>query len=84
MGEFICEVPVRKGLPERIGGLRDVVKNPECATAVGLLVYGTEHLSIQEKQRLAQPARENDLNSVGETIESVARKVKDFFNGALG
>lgn len=83
MGEFVCEVPVRKGLPERIGGLADVVKSPECATAVGLLVYGTENLSIQEKQRLAQSGREVDLNSVGETIENVARRVKDFFGGAL-
>ena len=83
MGEFVCEVPVRKGLPERIGGLADVVKNPECATTVGLLVYGTENLSIQEKQRLAHTERDVDLNSVGETIENVARRVKDFLGGAL-
>lgn len=87
MGEFICEVPVRRGVPERIGGLTDVVKSPEFATTVGLLVYGIENLSPQEKQRLAQASREGDLTGVGATIdksiEMVARKVKDFFGGAL-
>lgn len=83
MGEFICEVPVRRGVPERIGGLTDVVKSPEFSTTVGLLVYGIENLSAQEKQRLAHVGRESDLNGVGETIENVARKVKDFFSGAL-
>jgi cell division protein FtsA len=87
MGEFICEVPVRRGVPERIGGLTDVVKSPEFATTVGLLVYGIENLSPQEKQRLAQASREGDLTGMGATIdksiEMVARKVKDFFGGAL-
>lgn len=84
MGEFVCEVPVRRGVPERIGGLTDVVRSPEFATAAGLLVYGVENLTSQEKQRLAQAGREGDLHSMGETIENVARKVKDFFVGSLG
>lgn len=84
MGEFICEVPVRRGLPERMGGLTDVVRNPDCATAVGLLVYGIENLSLQEKQRLAQASRDGELHGVGETIETVARKVRDFFVGGMG
>ncbi len=83
MGEFICEVPVRRGVPERIGGLTDVVKSPEFSTTVGLLIYGIENLSAQEKQRLAHSGRESELNGVGETIENVARKVKDFFSGAM-
>ena len=82
MGEFVCEVPVRRGIPEGMGGLTDVVRSPEYATGVGLLIYGIENLSSQEKQRLAQASREGDF-SVGETFDQVARKVKDFFNGAL-
>ena len=31
---------VRRGLPRGIGGLTDVVKSPQHATAVGLLLYG--------------------------------------------
>jgi cell division protein FtsA len=87
MGEFICEVPVRRGVPERIGGLTDVVKSPEFSTTVGLLVYGIENLSLQEKQRLATAGREGDGTGVTATIdksiELVTRKVKDFFSGAL-
>lgn len=83
MGEFICEVPVRRGVPERIGGLTDVVKSPEFSTTVGLLIYGIENLSAHEKQRLAHAGREGEHTGVGETIEHVARKVKDFFSGAL-
>ena len=33
-------LPVRRGLPRGIGGLTDVVKSPQHATAVGLLLYG--------------------------------------------
>lgn len=33
-------LPVRKGVPTRIGGLVDVVRNPVYATAVGLIQYG--------------------------------------------
>ena len=88
MGEFICEVPVRRGVPERIGGLTDVVKSPEFSTTVGLLVYGIENLSAQERHRLQHAGREGDHTGMGakieESVEAVARKVKDFFSGTLG
>lgn len=40
MGEFIFDIPVRRGLPGKVGGLTDVVKSASYATAVGLLLYG--------------------------------------------
>lgn len=87
MGEFICEAPVRRGVPERIGGLTDVVKSPEFATTVGLLIYGIENLSQQDRQHLVQVNRDGDLTGVGATIdrsiELMTRKVKDFFGGTL-
>ena len=43
MAEFISDIPVRRGVPERIGGLTDVVRSPEFATGVGLLIYGLEN-----------------------------------------
>jgi len=46
MGDFVLDVPVRRGWPEKVGGLVDVVRQPSCATVVGLLMYG---LSVQEK-----------------------------------
>ncbi len=40
MGDFILDVPVRRGWPERVGGLVDVVRQPSCSTVVGLMLYG--------------------------------------------
>ncbi len=37
----ILDLPVRIGMPERVGGLVDVVKSPIYATAVGLVLYGS-------------------------------------------
>jgi cell division protein FtsA len=83
MGEFIADIPVRKGLPERIGGLTDIVKMPECATAVGLLIYGLENMSAQER-KLMSTASMTDATNVADVMNGFAQKVKDFFNGALG
>lgn len=40
MGEFIFEIPVRKGMPAKVGRSDHVVKQADYATAVGLLLYG--------------------------------------------
>lgn len=40
MGDFVLDVPVRRGWPEKVGGLVDVVKQPSCSTVVGVLLYG--------------------------------------------
>lgn len=40
MGDFVLDVPVRRGWPERVGGLVDVVRQPSCSTVVGVLLYG--------------------------------------------
>lgn len=84
MGEFIADVPVRKGLPERIGGLTDIVKLPECATAVGLLVYGLENMSAHERKLMATSSMNDAGQGVADVMNGLAKKVKDFFNGALG
>ena len=41
--ERILDLPVRTGGPTGIGGLRDVVSNPTCATAVGLILHAVSH-----------------------------------------
>jgi len=43
LAEFIFEMPVKRGLPQGIGGLRDVVNSPKFATGVGLLKYGARN-----------------------------------------
>ncbi len=43
LAEEVFHVPVRIGLPTRVTGLVDVVRNPIYATGVGLLMYGNQH-----------------------------------------
>lgn len=42
MGDFVLDVPVRRGFPEKVGGLVDVVRQPSCSTVVGVLLYGLQ------------------------------------------
>ncbi len=49
--ESVFNVPVRMGYPNRIGGLKDIVKNPAYATGVGLVMFGsTTACSIELRQ----------------------------------
>jgi cell division protein FtsA len=41
LAEQIFNLPVRRGTPQHIGGLVDVVNSPVYATGVGLVVYGS-------------------------------------------
>jgi cell division protein FtsA len=81
MGEFICDVPVRKGLPERVGGLTDIVRAPEFATSVGLLLYGVRNLTASDKQKLVN--QNSESFDVGDVMNDWANKVKDFFTGTV-
>lgn len=80
MGEFISDVPVRRGVPDRVGGLIDIVRSPEHATSVGLLVYAIENMSAQERLKLVEAPAESNFAGV---MSGWAQKVKDFFSGAL-
>lgn len=42
MATDIFGLPVRRGYPRNIGGLVDIVHNPQYATAVGLVLYGAQ------------------------------------------
>jgi cell division protein FtsA len=61
LAEEVLGLPVRRGLPRGVGGLVDVVKSPQHATAVGLLHYGAR----QGRGRGAS-LRQGDGSSVGE------------------
>lgn len=43
LAEQIFNLPVRRGVPQRIGGLVDVVNSPIYATGVGLVKYGSQN-----------------------------------------
>lgn len=43
LAEEVFHMPVRLGVPQYVGGLVDVVRNPIYSTGVGLLLYGMKH-----------------------------------------
>jgi cell division protein FtsA len=45
LAEQIFNMPVRRGRPTGIGGLNDMVNSPMYATGVGLVLYGSRHIS---------------------------------------
>ncbi len=42
MAEQVFNLPARRGYPQHVGGLTDVIKDPAYATAVGLVLYGAD------------------------------------------
>ncbi len=44
LAEDVLGMPVRRGVPDKVNGLVDVVRSPIYATGVGLVHYGQEHL----------------------------------------
>jgi cell division protein FtsA len=42
LAEDVFHLPVKIGIPKKIGGLTDIVQDPIYATGVGLILYGFE------------------------------------------
>nr|BFD68313.1 cell division protein FtsA [Bdellovibrio sp. HAGR004] len=72
MGEFVFDIPVRRGAPREIGGLTDVVKSGEFSAAVGLLMW-----ALGQRKDLLQ-AQQQEVN-IGESLDGITKKIKDFF-----
>jgi cell division protein FtsA len=72
LAEFVFEMPVKRGLPLGIGGLRDVVNSPKFATGVGLLQYGAKNM---QKSRF--PIREKNIYD--KVRGSMRSWIKDLF-----
>jgi len=54
LAEEVFHMPVRLGMPESVGGLSEVVKNPIYATGVGLVQFGhKEHTGKEKAERTA-------------------------------
>lgn len=68
LAEQIFDLPVRRGIPTGIRGLTDIVVSPLYATGVGLVLYGSKHLS-------ARRFRIRDENKFGK----VAKRMKEWF-----
>lgn len=72
MGEFIFDIPIRKGVPSGVGGLSDVVKTSEYSTAVGLLKHG---FNANKDEYLKQ----SSTHIITDSADSITKKMKDFF-----
>jgi len=42
IAEQVLNLPTRRGVPTKIGGLVDVVRSPAYATGVGLVMFGAD------------------------------------------
>jgi cell division protein FtsA len=70
LAEQIFNLPVRRGLPQKIGGLTDVVNSPVYATGVGLVVYGSKNMQVHEF-----PTMQTDDT----VFRRVSRRMKEWF-----
>jgi len=50
LAEEVFHLPVRLGLPQHVGGLVDVVRNPIHATGVGLLLFGNKEEIVGQRE----------------------------------
>lgn len=73
LAEAVFDLPVRRGLPETVGGLADVVKSPIYSTGVGLALYGA---------RTGPPAGDSEAPSGdgGRGLGRVARRLTEWFS----
>jgi len=70
LAEEVFHMPVRLGVPQKVVGLVDVVRNPIYATGVGLLLFGS--------QNRVQRAFEADF---GRGARGVWERMKSWFQG---
>lgn len=68
LAEQIFNLPVRRGVPQDIGGLIDVVNSPIYATGVGLVKYGSRNLQTQ-----------NFTIGQENIFDKVVRRMKEWF-----
>ncbi|OGT29747.1 MAG: cell division protein FtsA [Gammaproteobacteria bacterium RIFCSPHIGHO2_12_FULL_35_23] len=79
LAERVFQVPVRLGMPEKISGLVDVVKNPIYATGVGLLLYGY-HQHMEESSAVKATSKKRMKSSSGDA-KSIWQRMKSWFQG---
>jgi cell division protein FtsA len=70
LGEEVFHMPVRPGLPQYVGGLAEVVRNPRYATGVGLLLAGLEQYQRHQLARMQSSS-----------LQQVLDKMKSWFQG---
>lgn len=77
MGEFVFDIPVRRGLPKLVGGLKDVVKGGEFTTAIGLLLHA---IDVRKDYYMKKESHSMFSSGGSNTLDEMTSKVKKFFN----
>lgn len=70
LAEEVFHLPVRLGLPQHVGGLVEVVRNPIHATGVGLLLFGNEQVSTGHSESV-----------MSEGFKGMLARMKSWFQG---
>jgi len=73
LAEKVLEIPVRLGIPEKVGGLSDTVNTPLYATGVGLVLYGSKNKSFPN---LYRASGENLFKNI---IKRLGMWLKEYF-----
>lgn len=76
MAEFLFDVPVRRGIPGKVGGLTEIVRSPGFATSVGLLLFGLSQKGYTEAVPVALASSNNDRKS-----SNWSSRFRDLFDG---
>ncbi len=72
LAEKILGMPVRRGIPTEVGGLKDIIANPIYSTGVGLVLYGARY-------RGDKKLRIRDENVFKKVLDSMKHWFREFF-----
>lgn len=71
LAERVFDLPVRRGIPEGVGGLAEVVRSPIYSTGVGLALYGTRRWG-----RVSPPE-----GTEGRLLQWIGRRMREWVGG---
>lgn len=72
LAEKILAMPIRRGIPTEVGGLKDIIANPVYSTGVGLVLYGARYKG-DNKLRI------RDENVFKKVLDSMKHWFREFF-----
>jgi len=70
LAEQIFDLPVRVGTPLEVGGVTDIVNTPQCATGVGLVLYG-----VKNRGEAALPRKNRKIGNIAGKIKGIFGKI---------
>lgn len=71
LAESVFNVPVRIGEPNKIGGLKDIVKDPAYATGVGLVIFGSSASCKMESKEIQTQGFTGILNKMKQWFKDI-------------